>query len=381
MLLLAAVFAAAQNPLEEKGFEHFYNLEYDAAANVFAQAVERNPNSPEAHNHLAMAVLYRTLLRAGALESEMVTGNNPFLRRAKVEAPPEERRRFEDAIAAAIAISEGRLKTDPRDVQALYAQGVSYGLRANYQFLVRKEWRAALKSATTARKLQGRVTDIDPTFIDAKLVQGIHEFVVGNLPWHWKMLGFLVGYRGDKDKGIRTLEQVAGRGTRNRVDAEVLLCAVYRRERQSKRAIPLLQDLIRRYPRNYLFRLELSQMYSDAGDKAGALAALDGLERLARRGTVKLPLERIAYARGNIQFWYGDLEDALENMRRAAAAAEDLDLNTGVLAWLRLGQIHDLRGERNEAREAYRRAIAFAPDSDAAKESRRFLDKPYTKRG
>jgi tetratricopeptide (TPR) repeat protein len=372
------LLAAAPNPLAEQGFDHFYNLEYDAAVEVFARNVERHPESPEAHNHLAMAVLYRALLRAGALESEMVTGNNPFLRRARVEAAPEEQRRFEQAIATSIALAGQR---PGNDVQALYALGVAYGLRANYEFLMRKEWRTALKSATAARKTHGRVTELDPSFIDARLVQGIHEFVVGSLPWHWKMLGFLVGFRGDKEKGIRTLEEVAAHGTMNRVDAEVLLCAVYRRERQSKRAIPLLQDLIHRYPRNYLFRLELSQMHSDAGDKAGALEALAGLERLARRGTVELPLERIAYARGNIQFWYGDLEQALENIRRATAGAEDLDLNTGVLAWLRLGQIHDLRGEREEARRAYRRAIAFAPDSDAAKESRRFLEKPYSKRG
>jgi len=33
-------------------------------------------------------------------------------------------------------------------------------------------------------------------------------------------------------------------------------------ENQPGKAIPLVQDLIRRYPRNYLLRLELAQMYS-----------------------------------------------------------------------------------------------------------------------
>jgi Flp pilus assembly protein TadD len=87
--------------------------------------------------------------------------------------------------------------------------------------------------------------------------------------------------------------------------------------------------------------------------------------------------ERLSFARGNIQFWYGDLEAALVNLRRAASAAEDLDLHTGVLAWMRLGQVYDLKGNRVEARKAYEHAIVFAPDSDAARESRGYLAKAY----
>ncbi|HWR51291.1 MAG TPA: tetratricopeptide repeat protein [Bryobacteraceae bacterium] len=385
LCLLACVALAAAAPprspvVNGPGFDHFYNLEYDAAIAEFARDAALNPQSPDARNHLAMAVLYRAMLRSGALESELVTGNNPFVRRQKVEASLEDRQEFETSVESAISLAEARLKADPKDVNATYALGVAYGLRANYKFLVRKAWRDALKDATTARKHHNRVTELNPSFIDAKLIQGLHDFVVGSLPWGWKMLGFLIGFRGDKEKGIQTLELVASQGGLNRVDAEILLCAVYRRERQTQRAIPLLEDLIRRFPRNYLLPMELAQMFSDLGDKDKALAALDHLERQIRLGRIprdRVRPERISFARGNIQFWYGDLDDALVNLRRAAAAAEDLDLHTGVLAWMRLGQVYDLRRERAAARKAYERAIVFAPDSDAARESRGYLAKAY----
>ncbi len=70
----------------------------------------------------------------------------------------------------------------------------------------------------------------------------------------------------------------------------------------------------------------------------------------------------------------------LDNMKRVAAKAEDLDLNTGVLAWMRLGQIYDLKGQRSQALEAYHHAIDFAPDSDAAKESKGYLSSPYRRK-
>jgi tetratricopeptide (TPR) repeat protein len=257
---------------------------------------------------------------------------------------------------------------------------VAHGLRANYNFLVRKAWMDALRDATTARKLHNKVTELEPSMVDARLMQGVHDYVVGSLPWHLKALGFLAGFRGDKEGGIRTLEYVAAHGSLNRVDAEVLLCAIYRRERQPQKAVVLLESLTSRFPRNYLFRFEAAQMYGDLGDKKHALAAIQEIEDLKASGYPgysRLPFEKIYYARGTVQFWYNDLEEALDNLRKVTARAQDLDLNTGAYAWLRLGQIYDLKGQRALAVEAYGQAMRLAPGSDAARLSRQYLSAPY----
>jgi tetratricopeptide (TPR) repeat protein len=382
-LVLYGAAALAQDSPASKGFEYFYNLQYDDSIAEFSRQVAAQPNLPDGYNHLGQAILYRDMFRAGALESELVTGANPFLRRQKVDASPADQRRFDQAIDRAMELAQARLKRNFRDTRAWYALGVSYGLRANYNFLVRKAWRDSLRDATSARRCHSRVTEIDPGFTDARLVQGLHDYIVGSLPLYWRVVGFLIGFHGDKDEGIRMLELVSQKGTVNRIDAQILLCAVYRRERSPQRAVPLLQDLIRRFPRNYLLPMELAQMYSDLGDKEKALAPLRRLEELKRSGAngyARLRIERICFAEGAIEFWYNDLDRALANMKRAAAAAEDLDLNTGVMAWMRLGQIYDLRGQRALAIDAYRHAVAFAPDSDAAGESRQYLVSPYRRK-
>ena len=69
-------------------------------------------------------------------------------------------------------------------------RGVAYGLRANYNFLVQKAWRDALRDATAARKDSNRVTEIDPANYDARLIQGVHDYVVGSLPWGGKCWAF-----------------------------------------------------------------------------------------------------------------------------------------------------------------------------------------------
>ncbi len=367
-----------------RGWDHFYNLEFDEAVAEFRKALEENPKDIGPHNHIAQSIMFKLMLRTGALETELVTGANPFLRRARLEPTEAERLAFHREVDTALEMSRARIAANPKDKEAWYAQGVAYGLRANYNFLVRKAYLDSLRDATNARKAHDRVLQLDPGNVDARLLQGAHEYIVGSLSFGYRMLGFLVGFRGDKENGIRILEKVAREGDRNRVDAEVMLAAIYRRERRPKAAIPLLEDLIRRFPRNYLFRFELSQMYADAIDKDNALRVLAEIERLKREGAPgyqNVPFERIYFSRGVVQFWYREFPQAIENLTRVTARAQELDLNTAVTAWLRLGQTYDMTGDRAKAQHAYRAAIALAPQSDQAKEAREYLNTPYRRKG
>jgi tetratricopeptide (TPR) repeat protein len=379
LALVAGSLAAQQNLIDE-GFSHFYNLEYDEAIAIFDRAIAQNPNNPDLHNHMAQTLIFREMFRDGALESELVSGNNSFLRRAKLNPSPETEKRILDEIAKAMALTDARLKKNPNDTAAMYAQGIAYGLRSNYYWVVKKAWHDSLRDATSARKLHNRIAELEPNNVDARLVQGLHDYIVGSLPWSFKMLGFLIGIKGDKEKGIRTVQDVAKNGRLNRVDAEVFLCALYRRENQAKLAVPLVQDLIQRYPRNYLLRLELGQMYSTSGDGVHGLQAVDEVARLKAAHTPgfdRLPWEKIYFQQGSIQFWYNDLDHSLENMKKVTSKADDVDLNTGVLAYLRMGQIYDMKHRRSEAIEAYKKAIAYAPQAEAAQESRKYLSTPY----
>ena len=379
-LLLPALPLGAQDSLVDRGHMHFYNLEYDEALADFEQAAREHPDVPDLHNDVAKALVFREMYRDGALESELVSGNNSFLRRPKMNPTPEVRERFLAEIRKAMDLAQARVNRNPRDTAALYALGISYGLRCNYFFLVEKAWKKSLDDATSARKLHNRVSEIEPANVDARLVQGLHDYLVGSLPLGWRMLGFLVGFHGDKARGIRTIQDVAAHGSINRVDAEIMLCALYRRDRQARLAIPLLADLVRRFPRNFLLRFEQAEMYGAIGDKANALGAVNAIMELKKTsapGYARVSWEKIYYTLGNIQFWYNDLPQALDNLGKVTSSQAELDLNTGALAWLRTGQIYDMTGRRAQAVEAYKKAIAFAPQADAARESRRYLSAPY----
>lgn len=371
----------APDPLIEEGFEHFYNLEYAESIAIFKRAIEAAPENPDRYNHLAEAVLFSMMYRSGTLESQMVTGGNPFLRLPKMEPTPAEQRLFTTSIDKVLQLTGRTLEKNPNDEDALYAQGVALGLRGTYDYLVRKAWLDSLREVTVARKLHNRVSEMDPARVDARMMQGAHDYLVGSLPLVYRMIGFLAGFHGDREQGIRTLRVVAEKGVDNKVDAQILLGVIDRRERRPWEVIPVLESLHARYPRNFLVLFELSQMYADMGDKAKALAPLETIESLKRSGAPgfrTLPEERIEFARGNLLFWYEDFDPAIRMLEQATAHAEVLDPNSGPSAWLRLGQCYDIRGRRRDALRAYAKAVAFTPSSDHAREAKKCLSSPFT---
>jgi tetratricopeptide (TPR) repeat protein len=384
LLSVAGSLSAADNWVQE-GNEAFYNLDYDQSIAAYEKALAASPDDPILHNHLAHALLYREMFRDGALESELVSGNNSFLRRSKLEPPADVEKRFFAEIDRAMQLSQARIAKNPRDATALHALSVSFALRANYGFLVRKSWKTSLWDSSQAHKYDNQVTALEPDNYDAKLLLGGYDYIVGQLSWTLRALGFIAGFHGDKQRGLRTIEEVAVKGKENRVDAQIVLCALYRREGQATRAIPLVSQLIQRYPRNYLLRFEMAQMYASLGNRQNALNTLGEIGRLKQEnapGYERVPWEKIYYETGNLEFWFDDLDRALDNLRKVTETPEqlkELDLNTGVLALMRQGQIYDLQNHHNLAVKAYQQAVKFAPEAEAARESQHYINSPYTR--
>ena len=223
-----------ERPRTAEGFEHFYNLEYDQALTDFRSCLPTDPANPNYQNHLAQAVLYREMFRGGALESELVSGRNPFIRREKLgfEQRGAEGIRLRDQ--EGMEIANARIAKNPERCAGALRLGVSHGLRANYNFLVRKAWMDSLKDATSARKAHNRVVELDP---DLSTLGWCRVFTITSsaVSLSLKILGFIAGFHGDRESGMKALQLVADKGNPNRYDAKVLLAVIYRREKKPDR--------------------------------------------------------------------------------------------------------------------------------------------------
>lgn len=278
--LLAPFSARAADWNTSPAFAAFYNLDYEQAVKLLEVQVKATPQDASVHNHLAQALLYRALFRAGALDATAALSPARFLNSPKPAVPEEERRRFYSAIDESLRITGG--------VRDDYARGVAHIHRANFEMFVNKSWRAALRDATSARHLHQQALARDPGLTDARLIPATHEYVVGSLPWYAKAIGFLAGFRGDKAKGIAGVEQVAAQGQRTRVEANLLVALIARREGDPARAARVLGELCRQFPRNYLYRMERIRSLRLAGDREGAEADVALLRQYKN-----LPAERL----------------------------------------------------------------------------------------
>lgn len=365
---VAGASGSQPDPLSEPGFQHFYNLEYDKAIDAFTHKAAANPGDPAAYNQIAQSVLFQAMFANGALESDVISASDPLVSRPKLPVTEVQRTLFENAISHAITLSQTRLDANSRDARAMYTMGVAVGLRANWNYVVHKAWIDPLRDATQARKLHTHATEIDPNFMDAFLVQGVHDYLVGSLPMAMKMVGFLAGFHGDREQGMRTLRKVYDGGSINRIDGAVLLSAILRREKRQAQAVPLLEDVTSRFPRNYLFRYELALLYADLGDRQKVTQQIDMIEKM--RVKVSLPQERVDYMRGSALLFAQDVDGALLALTKATAKTDNLNPMSAAQAWLRYGQALDMKGRRAEAVKAYRQAIQMGPQTASAKDAR-----------
>jgi tetratricopeptide (TPR) repeat protein len=388
LMLWASVLASAQAndlPIHEVhhddaqtqvAFDHFYNMEYDQATQEFERLLTAHPSDPFAVNHLMSVILMRDLYETGGMNTGDYT-NDSFIGHAPRPTDPKIKTRIKALAQRAEALEEQRLKANPNDVEALYCRGVTRAQFAVYTGLIERAWFSALRNAVGARHDHERVLELDPDYLDAKMVVGTHNYVVGNLPWSIKAAATLAGLSGSKQKGLEYLREVANGGGETSVDAKVVLSLFVRREQQYDEALGYMRDLSNRYPHNHLFPTEVANLLRAAGRPQESEAMYRKIWQNGREGKYdKLHYEVAAWG-------LGELLRSEKNIAGAAAAYElvnqapDPDPDIQLKANLAAGQMYDLLKERDLAMKRYETVLAENASSGQADQARRYIKDAY----
>jgi tetratricopeptide (TPR) repeat protein len=351
-------------------------MEYDRSIQEFEKIADRRRNDPAAVNHLMSAILMRELYRMGAMNTGEYA-NDSFVGQAHRPADPKVKERIKQLAERAERLEEEQLKANPNSVEALYARGVTRAQFSLYTALVERAWFSALRNAVGARHDHERVLELDPKYVDAKLVVGTHNYVVGSLPWSVKVAVAMVGLSGTKEKGFEYLRQVADSSGENSVDAKVVLSLFLRRERRYDEARVFMHDLAARYPRNYLFALEEANLLRSGGHAPEAAAAYRRVWQSGREGKY-----------GNLHYeiaaWgLGELLRSQRDYAGAAAAYElvsqtpDPDAETLQKANLAAGEMYDLLQKRDLAMKKYQSVVAENASTPPAEKARQHIREAY----
>src|SRR5271168_873686 len=372
----AASSSGEHDPQVEAAFDHFYNLEYDRAIQEFEKVLARHPADPSAVNHLLTTVLMRELYRMGAMNSGEYA-NDSFIGDAHRTAEPKVTERIKQLVDRAEGLEEQQLKLNPNNVDALYARGVTRAQFALYTALVERAWFSALRNAVGARRDHERVLELDPHYVDAKLVVGTHNYVMGSLSWSVKVAVALVGLTGTKEKGLQYLRELGQSSGENAVDAKVVLSVFLRREHQYDEAREIMEGLETRFPRNYLFSLEVANLLRDSGRWDEAAAGYRKVWQNGRDGKYgTLHYELAAWGLGELLRSRKDYAGAAAAYELVSEAPEP-DPETLQKANLAAGEMYDLLQKRDLAMKKYQTVLAENGSTPPAEKARQHIREAY----
>src|ERR1700722_8750788 len=265
--------ALNRDPLVREAYQHFYDLDYPGAIERFERFHTAHQGDPQATAMLLNAVLFQELYRLDLLDTTFYA-NDGFLsgRHAAVE-DPKKRDQILGLADEAIREADWRIGKNPNDVDALFARGWVRSLKCTYIAMVERGFSGGFRLAIKAKDDNARVLQIDPDYVDAKLVVGVYEYVVGALPLGFKLLVGFAGITGSKSRGLEMLGDAGKRGVITSVEARTTTALFLRREARYKDAVEVVRTLKQEYPHDYLFCLEEANLRRDAGEGMGAVEA------------------------------------------------------------------------------------------------------------
>jgi tetratricopeptide (TPR) repeat protein len=365
------------DPLSGAAFDRFYDMDYEASIQEFTQIQRRHPDDPDAVNHLLTVILFHELYRIGALSAGEYA-NDSFVDTTHRAADPRTCDQIKALVEKALAMEEKRINANSKDVGAFYARGVTRAEFATYTALIEHAWFSALRNAVGARHDHEKVLELDPHNVDAKLIVGAHNYVVGSLPWGVKAASTMVGLGGSKEKGLQYLHEAAAARSETSVDAKILLVVFLRREQRLDEALQIIKSLEPQYPHNVLFPLEDGNLLRAKGQNRDAEATYRRVWQDGRNGKYSgLHYEMAAVALG----------DLLRGQKSYDAAAVAYDLMTQVSkpdpemaqrAAVGAGEMYDLLRKRDVALQRYEAAVAVDRGSPLAETARKRMKSPYS---
>jgi tetratricopeptide (TPR) repeat protein len=365
LVLLAAASPSAANErsrtLTQAAFDAAYNLDHAEAVALLDKAVAADPNDADAHRAVAVIAWLRIGFLRGSITVDDYLGNVTKPNINMLPPPPEEARRFQTHITRALTLAEAELRARPRDPEAHFKVGAVVGVQASYGATVEGRIMSSFRAARRAYDEHETVLELDPSRADAGLIVGTYRYLVSALSAPMRLMAYMVGFGGGRERGLRLIEEAARRPGATQTDARFALLLLYNRERRFDDALRVVRELQKQYPRNRQLWYEAGATELRAERYRDAEATLNiGLERFGRDTRERMFGEEALwhYKRGVARARLGRAADARADFQRVLGL-QARDWVTG-RAHAELGRLALGTGDREQARREYRLAIELA---------------------
>ena len=350
-----------------QGINHIYSMSLDSARGEFQDIARLKPDHPAGPFFLAM-VEWWTIMTDIDNESHDAS--------------------FIALIERTIDVCDKRLDKNENDIDALFFKGGAIGFRGRLH-ANRGDWVKAANDGRIALPIVQQAYKLAPKNYDVLLGIGIYNYYASTIPEQYPIVKPLMLFfpKGDKQRGVTQLLEASQRASYANIEAAYFLVQLYQNyEKLPQQALPLAENLVKRFPRNPIFQKYLGRIYT-------SLAQWDNIRRVfseilersrGRQFGYNTVTEREAeYYLGMVEMQSRRYETALPHFYRCDELSRSLDKNTqsGFMSMtnLRIGMIYDKQGKRQPAIDQYKKVLKIDDYQNAHDQAHAYIDSPYNK--
>jgi tetratricopeptide (TPR) repeat protein len=281
----------------------------------------------------------------------------------------------------ALVKGEKRIEKNPHDSHAYFAMAlakiseIQWAIHQKHYFIIVQETSNIWDYLEKAKAE-------DPQNNDVYFLMGLLHYHLDHLSGFTRFLSSAFITSGNPQKGIQELDLAAQKGDLLKELAQVELSSNYLNfEKQPAKALPLVQELNKRFPNNYNFLFAMGNSLSDLYRVEEAFDIARKIENNIQAGIspfVPQLQPRYNQLMGRILFSQGEYDRSMEYFQNALKDTSFYNARVRVWAFVRLGMIQDIRKKRRLAEEYYSKALEVEGAEGAAQiEARNYLNNPY----
>lgn len=359
--ILADPFVQAEG---RRGLDLLYNMEFEAANEIFAEINRRYPNHPV---------------------GPFLEGLNIWWNHIMLDLPDTSHDEdFFAAMEAVVARCDEILDEDPDNLDALFLKGAALGFRARL-YSNRARWMKAVTDGRGAISAVRRVGDLAPGNPDYVFGKGMYDYYAAIIPEHYSFAKAVMFFLpdGDREEGLDQLERAAEHGQYIQTEAVYFLLQIhYLYETDYRKSREYVSWLRRQHPDNPYFHSFEGRVYARWGQWRQARNEFASvLERYQQRqtGYNDYFAQQALYFLARERMQAGAYDAALDYLVKLEALTTD---ETGenpykVLGRLRQGMSYDALGKRAAATQRYREVLELDDHDGAHDRARKYLETPY----
>jgi tetratricopeptide (TPR) repeat protein len=350
-----------------RGIDKLYNYEFDRADSDFTEVIRQRPDHPAGYFFRAM------------VQWERIISNFDD------ESQDDKLYQMLDGV---IEMCEKRLDEHPNDVTAMFFNGGAVGFRGRLR-ANRGKWLGAANDGIVALPLVRKAYELEPNNYDVLLGIGIYNYYASVVPENYPFVkpAMIFFPSGDRKKGLEQLRQASQNAKYAKVEAMYFLMQnyfVYEKDYAS--ALELARKLHTKYPNNSMFHRYVGRCLVSTGYLGEAKDIFVDIEKRCSKkqlGYDTYDAREAYYYLGKFDFMAGRFDAALKSLYRSDELSRKLDKDepSGFMSLgnLLIGMIYDAQGKRQDAMQQYKKVLAMKEYEDSHKESKKYLEKSYTR--